>query len=369
MKKLLPHAVLLLLCLLAFCACEKCEVCTFGDWTTVTPATCTQPGTETRTCAECEFVEEREIPQLAHDMVFVETKTAATCTEKGADLYKCKNCDHTEDRSVTALGHKYGEWSEKTAATCTATGTKERTCSVCGDTATQAIAATGHKYGTAVTVKNATCSAEGLKKSTCSACGDTKEQIVGKTAHNYSSATCTKPRTCKSCGTTSGSANGHSWKDATCTEAKKCTSCGVTEGTALGHNYSSGKCTRCGVQPSVTIQLPATPVELSYYGYGNKKYTSSKVVSITTSLDYVWYDGTVDYNIVFTGESTYNYEGAGQSSAMKISYKLYDSEDIVVSSGTAYTESVKIGEKYREEICITHLTPGETYKLVVLDTN
>lgn len=83
------------------------HVHSWSDWKVTTPATCTEAGVETRTCA----------------------------------------CGETETRAIDALGHTWGEWTETKAATCTEAGVETRTCSVCGETETREIAVIDHVYG------------------------------------------------------------------------------------------------------------------------------------------------------------------------------------------------------------------------------
>lgn len=87
----------------------ECAAHKFGDWTVTTSPTCTEGGTEKRTCTAC-----------------------------GAE----------ETRTVEAKGHKFGEWKVTKAATRTETGLKTRTCSVCGATETETIPALGQKPST-----------------------------------------------------------------------------------------------------------------------------------------------------------------------------------------------------------------------------
>ncbi len=75
----------------------------FGDWTVTTPATCTEDGVKSRSCA----------------------------------------CGETETRTIPATGHTFGDWTVTTPATCTADGVETRSCA-CGETETRAIPATGH---------------------------------------------------------------------------------------------------------------------------------------------------------------------------------------------------------------------------------
>ena len=76
----------------------------YGEWTVTTPATCTEDGVKSRTCA----------------------------------------CGETETQVIPATGHSFGKWTVTTPATCTEDGVESRTCAACGEIETRAIKATGH---------------------------------------------------------------------------------------------------------------------------------------------------------------------------------------------------------------------------------
>ena len=96
------------------------------------------------------------------------TVKAATCTEDGTEQRVCSVCGDVETRTIKAAGHQYGEWTTVKAATCTEDGTEQRVCSVCGDVETRTIKALGHEYSKEYTVdKEATTSEEGSKSLHC----------------------------------------------------------------------------------------------------------------------------------------------------------------------------------------------------------
>jgi len=107
----------------------------FGDWTVTTEATCTEKGTETRTCELCEEAETREIKELGHKEVN-DKAVSPNCTETGLTAGKhCERCNAVTEKQeiVPATGHK-----EQTIpgfdASCTAEGKTDGTkCSVCGE--------------------------------------------------------------------------------------------------------------------------------------------------------------------------------------------------------------------------------------------
>lgn len=82
MKKML--SVMLALCMMmgvmavfSGCGNKQCAH-TYGNWTVVTPATCTQDGVKERTCSKCNDTEQGNIPAIGHNFV------NGICTDCGA---------------------------------------------------------------------------------------------------------------------------------------------------------------------------------------------------------------------------------------------------------------------------------------------
>lgn len=181
---------------------------TWGEWTTVTEATCTTDGLKEHECSECHKKEQETIPALKHDYRTEWTEDVApTCTTEGKKSHHCTRCDavtdvttvpvlghqwredhrtgncgvageihyvcerdpsHTKTEHVEATGnHTWGEWTIVTEATCTSNGSKERECSVCHKKETETIPATGHHWVD-----------KGDGTHTCPDCGATKGQPV-----------------------------------------------------------------------------------------------------------------------------------------------------------------------------------------------
>ena len=222
-----------------------------GEWHTVncggaytttvtTPATCTEAGAGTDTCA-CGYSKPSDIPALGHKWdngvetqaptCSVEgvttftcergcTKTepipatnqhdfnvkvevvAPTCTETGYTVYKCATCDNTENSDeVAANGHTVITDALKDP-TCTETGLTEGShCSVCGQVivAQQETAALGHAYSEEIT-QSPGCTTTGIKTFTCSRCGDSYTEEIAAKGHSLTiehkaeevTATCTQ---------------------------------------------------------------------------------------------------------------------------------------------------------------------------------
>ena len=219
MKKPLWLAIILLIiCVLAFSACDgskqnqnNSHVHSFGEWTTVYGATCTNKGAQERICS-CGEKETQSIAAMGHTEEIIPA-VPATCTAAGTtEGKKCSVCNallalpkivqptaHTEEiipavpATCTAAGTTEGkkcsvcntllalpkivqptahteEIIPAVPATCTAAGTTEgKKCSVCGITLEkpEVICASGHKYNEGETLGNASCIQEGIMKYSC----------------------------------------------------------------------------------------------------------------------------------------------------------------------------------------------------------
>ena len=205
----------------------------FGDWTQTKAPTCTEVGTETRSCA-CGVTEGRSILALGHHFGDWTQTKAPTCTEVGTETRSCA-CGVTEGRSILALGHSFGGWMQTKAPTCTEAGVQTRSCA-CGVTETRVVAVLAHKL-THISGKAATCTADGNEEHwTCSQCknrfadenGTTKTTLgrvtLKATGHHFGEWKQTKAPTCTEAGV----------------ETRSCT-CDVTEtreAAALGHKLT-----------------------------------------------------------------------------------------------------------------------------------
>ena len=121
---------------------------TYGEWT-VTPATCTTKGEKKHTCTVCGHVETEPIPALdhkwrsdndathscergdkteAHSYGEWTIVTPATCTTAGQKQHTCAVCGHVETQEIPATGH---HWVDK--------GDGTHTCPDCGATEGQPV--------------------------------------------------------------------------------------------------------------------------------------------------------------------------------------------------------------------------------------
>ena len=223
------------------CVCSH----TFDAWKQIKAPTCTEKGSESRSCTSCGESEEREISALGHDIIHHDGK-AATCTEKGWTAYDtCSRCDYSTYKEVPATGHHHN--GVVTAPTCTEKGYTTHTCT-CGDSYVDSYTdALGHDYGAWKQTKAPTCTAKGTEARACTRCNAAETREVASLGHAIVH---------------------HDAKAATCTEKgwqayDTCSRCNYSTYkviAALGHSYANGKCTRCGAADPNYNPAPAAPV-------------------------------------------------------------------------------------------------------------
>ncbi|MBQ7872323.1 MAG: S8 family serine peptidase [Oscillospiraceae bacterium] len=248
-----------------------------GEWTTVTPATCTTDGEESRKCANCDHSETRVVAATGHS--YERKVIAPTCTADGYTEYACSNCDHNYREDFTAaLGHSYE--SVVTAPTCTEAGYTTHTCATCGHSYVDSIvAATGHDYEAVVTApthekmgfttytchcghsyvgdytealghtytqavtKAPTCTEEGVMTFTCD-CGASYTQAIPMTEHRYT-AEVTEP-TCTAMGYTTYTCDcGHSYVADFVEALGHDCEAHVVAATCTEYGYTEYVCTAC----------------------------------------------------------------------------------------------------------------------------
>lgn len=118
-------------------------------------ATCETDGVKILTCKICggEYTDGTVEPALGHDYSETyTTDTPATCTETGSESKHCTRCDAADPESVRelpALGHQWGVWKKTADATVFAAEQQERTCDTCGKKETQTV---GDKLAATISV-------------------------------------------------------------------------------------------------------------------------------------------------------------------------------------------------------------------------
>ncbi|MCR5689572.1 MAG: leucine-rich repeat protein [Clostridiales bacterium] len=78
-------------------------------------------------------------PKLEHKWGEWTTVTPATCTAKGSEKRVCADCGETETRETDMIAHSWSDWTVTKEATVDAEGERARTCSVCKKTETETV--------------------------------------------------------------------------------------------------------------------------------------------------------------------------------------------------------------------------------------
>lgn len=160
---------------------------TWSEWTQTKAPTCTEKGTEARTCSGCGETETRELNALGHDWSEYKETKPATCEEKGEKAKTCKRsgCGAQEKSEIPALGHALGNWVLTTPPTCTANGEETRSCvhTGCTKSETRPVNALGHDWGEWIVTKPATETETGTREHTCKRCLTKEEETIGKLTH------------------------------------------------------------------------------------------------------------------------------------------------------------------------------------------
>ena len=159
----------------------------FGDWTTIKEATCTEDGSKQRGCSFCSETETEEI-LASHDEIQHNAKSP-TCTEIGWNAYvTCLRCDYTTyTETKPALGHDEVKHEAK-VANCIQKGWDAYiTCSRCNYSTYAEKAALGHT----VVIDEAvapTCTTSGLTEGKhCSICNNTliEQEKISPLSHEW----------------------------------------------------------------------------------------------------------------------------------------------------------------------------------------
>ena len=115
-----------------------------------------------------------------------------------------------------------------------------------------------------------------------------------------------------------------------------------------------------------SLDIPDLPVEIDYNSSSGKLYATTRV----TEMSYEFTESSnneVKLTMKFTGEKTYDEKGEGHSSACHIGWKLYDSDDYVIDSGTCLTSSVEQGEKFKNSEEVVYNLKPDNYRLKLID--
>ena len=203
-----------------------------------------------------------------------------------------------------------------------------------------------------VKVVEPTCTEKGYTLHTCK-CGDSyKSDETNKLGHDAEWVVTDQPSCTKS-----------GRKEYRC---KRCNVC-LEYKIISGHNYVDNKCTLCGKIEAdhIYVKLPTLPLTVS------DGYTTSIVMSVEKRMiryGKYGYDGS---ELTFTVKKAWDKTSGSYSRACRIGYKLYDSNNMVVRSGTISTEAICVGEMSTAKLTISDSTipEGQECRLVLLDVD
>ena len=160
----------------------------FGEWYTVTPATCESVGVKQRDCTACNNAKETgEIPKLAHVEIEIPGKEP-TCKLAGLSVgKKCSVCGIVTEEQIEIMPVEHNYKAVVTPATCTSNGFTTNTCGACGESYIDAYTdKLDHEYTSEITTEP-THLKEGVKTFACK-CGDTYTEPIAKLeGHTYTS--------------------------------------------------------------------------------------------------------------------------------------------------------------------------------------
>ena len=114
-------------------------------------ATCLKEGRGTYFCYTCSNEKEDVIPKADH-VWDIERTVEPDCENPGTDTKTCRNCQTTVQETVGELGHVWTNVSVSVEATCEGKGVRLQECSRCKKTRNEDIEPLGHRYESAFTV-------------------------------------------------------------------------------------------------------------------------------------------------------------------------------------------------------------------------
>ena len=164
---------------------ENVHTHTFGDWTTVTKATCTDAGSETRSCTAsgCSHTESRTVAALGHNIKHQSAELPG-CAEVGCNAYDtCSRCDYTTYVEIPANGHDYTINAELNP--------HGNVCVTCG----QSHVCADENFTNWTTEEVADCTVAGKETCKCSVCNYVNERTIEKSEHSYG-----EDGKCSNCG-------------------------------------------------------------------------------------------------------------------------------------------------------------------------
>lgn len=298
---------------------------TVTEWTTVTEPTCTQEGSKTGICTECNETVTQTIPATGHDLSNL-IEEADNTDEDGHihRVYLCPNCNEQINQP------EHVDWKEGfytttviTAPRCVISGTGRDVCDICGESRVVTIPANGQHEWVETSRTEPKCTSDGKIFYACANCTMTKTDTIDAPGHDYAlveagskAPTCTEAgynvymcQVCNASKQENVPATGHTIDESNyiiieqpnCEDAGKavsvCTVCSAEfEVTldALGHNYqnietdltSENKPGHVLVTPTCSVCGSTTQATMEHREWIEGYYTREEsVLAPTCSVD------------------------------------------------------------------------------------
>ena len=155
---------------------------TYGEWTVIKDATCSETGLRSRVCMTCGYEQTEETEILPHDYE-IHITTEATHMDNGAFSLVCRGCGDAVKGILYATGHT-GEWIVLDSGDCMTDGKRTQHCPVCQKDIEEVVPARGyHSYERPEIIKEPTCTEEGEQVSVCYVCGHEEHESIPATGH------------------------------------------------------------------------------------------------------------------------------------------------------------------------------------------
>lgn len=138
----------------------------FGDYVTVSEATCVDYGQQVRTCLICGYEEYSSLYPHGHNFDQYITIQEPTCTQEGIQEATCTLCGITETFNLSPYGHQWDDGVVTVSPTHTDPGERLYACLVCGEQMVENIPA-GHNWGDTIYVGAENESQVGYYKRQC----------------------------------------------------------------------------------------------------------------------------------------------------------------------------------------------------------
>ncbi len=343
-------------------------------------ATCIEEGySGDKYCEVCKKIVEKgkTIPKMDHQWDSGEITKAATCTELGTKTYTCTNCNTTRTEKISATGnHQNTELRDAKTATCIQEGyTGDTYCKDCGTklSSGKTIAKTDHIWDSGKITKTATCKESGTKTYTCTSCNTTKTEEIPATGNhqntefrNVKEATCaqegyTGDTYCKDCGEKLSSGEtiaktDHIWDSGRITKPATDTESGIKTYTCINCNTTrTEEIPATGEHPNTEIRgaKSATCLEEGYTGDTYCKDCGIKLSSGTVipKTGHIWDEGTVTKAATCTekGIRTYTCSVCESTKIEEIPFAGHGTKITKFAKEATYTQEGYSGDIYCQD--------------------